>query len=134
MAVKIRLKRMGRRNRPFYRLVAIDGRKRRDGREIESLGWYDPLKKEDSYNLKEDRIKYWIEKGAQKSNTTNNLLTKAGLNYRWHLEKQGISEDKIKVLIEKWDEYQDVKEQNKINKKLEKKKKSLLMKIKETHT
>ena len=57
---------MGRRNRPFYRLVAIDSRKRRDGKEIESLGWYDPLKKNDTYKLNDLRIKYWIEKGAQK--------------------------------------------------------------------
>ena len=56
MAVKIRLKRMGRKKRPFYRLVAIDSRKRRDGLEIERLGWYNPVQDNLSCEMKEDRI------------------------------------------------------------------------------
>ena len=80
MAVKIRLKRMGRKNRPFYRLIAIDSKKRRDGREIENLGWYDPLKNDQNFKFDEKRIKYWIDQGAQQSNTINNILTNMFIN------------------------------------------------------
>ena len=58
MAVRIRLKRMGRKKRPFYRLVAIDSKRRRDGLEIERLGWYNPVTKEFSYKMDEKRILY----------------------------------------------------------------------------
>ena len=55
---------MGRRKRPFYRIVAIDSRTRRDGPEIERLGWFDPLKTDVAIDLKEDRIIHWLEQGA----------------------------------------------------------------------
>ena len=95
MAVKIRLKRMGRRNRPFYRLIAIDSKKRREGREIERLGWYNPLKKEFSYKINEDRILYWLEKGAETSEATKGIFKRSGLSYKWHLIGLGTKEEKI---------------------------------------
>ena len=58
--VKLRLKRIGRRKSPFYRLVAIDSRKRRDGREIERLGWYNPIRPGLDSELNEERVKYWL--------------------------------------------------------------------------
>ena len=69
--VKLRLKRMGRRHRPFYRISAMDTRSPRDGRVLEELGYYDPIEadEEKQLNIKEDRIKYWIEQGALASNT-----------------------------------------------------------------
>ena len=62
MATKIRFKRIGRRNRPFYRLIVIDSRKRRDGAPIEQLGWYDPIKadKESNFSFNEDKIIDWL--------------------------------------------------------------------------
>ena len=60
MAVKIRLKRIGRRKRPFYRIVAIDSRTRRDGPEIERLGWFDPLKTDVAVDLKDEQVKMWV--------------------------------------------------------------------------
>ena len=75
MAVKIRLKRMGRKNRPFYRIVAIDSRSRRDGVEIERLGWFDPLRTDVAVNLNEDRVIHWLKQGAQPSETVGNNLT-----------------------------------------------------------
>ena len=103
MAVKIRMKRLGRRNRPFYRLVAIDSRKRRDGKAIEELGWYNPiLQTEKNYELKTDRILYWLEKGAQPSNTVRNLLKCEGLLYRVHLKNQGLDDKAIDYEIQKW--------------------------------
>ena len=56
---------MGRKKKPFYRLVAIDHKKRRDGLEIERLGWYDPIPKEFSCKMNEERIMYWLDQGAQ---------------------------------------------------------------------
>lgn len=73
--VVLRLKRLGRKHRPFYRLNAMDQRAPRDGRVIEELGWFDPLVAEDKQLcLKADRIKYWLSVGAQPSNTVRGLL------------------------------------------------------------
>ncbi len=73
--VVLRLKRMGRRHRPFYRLNAMDKRAPRDGRVIEELGWFDPLVDDDKQlNFKADRIKYWLSVGAQPSDTVRGLL------------------------------------------------------------
>ena len=65
MAVRLRLKRMGRKNRPAYRLCAFDSRRARDSVSLEELGCYDPLAAKDKkYTLNAERIKYWISKGA----------------------------------------------------------------------
>jgi len=66
MALKIRLRRQGRTHRPFYRLVVVDSRSPRDGRYVENLGWYNPLESEDEKNLNlvEDRIQFWVDRGA----------------------------------------------------------------------
>lgn len=79
--VRIRLKRMGRRNRAFFRINAIEKRVKRDGKIIENLGWYDPIAKDPAKQLKLDieRIKYWLSKGAQPSDTMNDILAKQGL-------------------------------------------------------
>lgn len=79
--VRIRLKRMGRRNRPFFRINAIDKRTQRDGKVLENLGWYDPVAKDPAKQLvlKEDRIKHWLEHGAQPSDTMNDILAKRNL-------------------------------------------------------
>ena len=81
MAVKIRLKRTGRRNRPFYRLTAMDVRKARDGRVIEELGLYDPLASDQAQQLrlKRDRIEYWLGVGAQPTETVRSLLKRSGI-------------------------------------------------------
>lgn len=73
--VKIRLRRMGKHKNPFYRIVAIDSKKARDGAYIENLGHYDPLKK--NLQLKRDRIEYWLSKGAKPTDTVAKLITKA---------------------------------------------------------
>ncbi len=77
--VRLRLKRMGRRHRPFYRLNAVEKRTQRDGRVLENLGWYDPMAKDDSkrVELNGERIKHWLQQGAQPSDTVNDLLAQA---------------------------------------------------------
>lgn len=79
MAVRLRLKRHGRRNRPFYRIVAMEGRRRRDGRELEVVGHYDPIAKEEKTSLKLDRVEYWLSVGAQPTETVANILKKHGV-------------------------------------------------------
>jgi len=79
--VRIRLKRMGCRHRPTYRLTAVDNRAPRDGRVLEELGYYDPDNKNPDLrcNLKKDRIEYWLGVGAQPSDTVSDLLKKSDI-------------------------------------------------------
>ena len=77
MAVRIRLKRIGAKNNPVFRIVVADGRSPRDGRFIEELGTYQPRKKGDNYTLDLERAKYWLSKGAQPSDTVASFIRKA---------------------------------------------------------
>ena len=79
MATKIRLKRMGGKKKPFYRVVVADGRYPRDGRFIEEIGYYDPCKDPAVININEDKIKEWIATGAVVSDTVKSLMKKAGI-------------------------------------------------------
>ena len=76
MAVSIRLRREGARNRPYYKVVVADSRSPRDGKFIEILGTYDPKKPDHNSTLKLDRIDHWISKGAQPSDTVRSLIKK----------------------------------------------------------
>ncbi len=78
MSVKIRLKRVGMKKQPHYRLVAVDRRSAAGGAEIEVLGHFDPRVKENSFVVNHERVKYWISCGAQVSETTKSLLKKSG--------------------------------------------------------
>ncbi len=124
MSVKIRLTRMGRRNRPFYRVVIADSRARRDGRFIEQIGTYDPIKETNNFNVKEDRVFHWLKVGAQPSDTVKRMLSKAGIMLKWHLENSNLSEDKKKQELQKWEiakaNKAKAKEDNKVAKKEEK--------------
>ena len=79
MAVRLRLKRMGRRHRPFYRIAAMDSRKQRDGRVIELLGHYDPVERDQNkqLNVKQERVDYWLSVGAKPTATVKNLIERA---------------------------------------------------------
>ena len=89
MSVKIRMRRMGSKRKPFYRIVVADSRMPRDGRFIEEVGYYNPLTNPDEVKLEEDKIFEWLEKGAQPSDTVRSLLSKAGLMTRYHDSKYG---------------------------------------------
>ena len=77
--VKIRLKRMGMKKMPFYRLVVIDSRSARDGRAIEEVGYYNPMTQPAELKINEERAKYWIGTGAQPTDTVRGLLKKGGV-------------------------------------------------------
>ena len=74
MAVKIRMKRVGTKNMPAFRIVVADSRSPRDGKFIEEIGTYNPLKKGENFSLKLDRVQYWVSKGAQPSDTVRSFL------------------------------------------------------------
>jgi len=79
MATRIRLKRLGAKKVPFYRLVVADSRTPRDGRFIEEIGYYDPMKEPAVIKVNEERVLYWLSTGAQPSETVRALLKKAGV-------------------------------------------------------
>jgi len=78
MAVRIRMKRIGAKNNPVFRIVVADGRSPRDGKFIEEIGTYWPEKKGDNFTLKLDRAQYWVSKGALPSETVASFIKKAG--------------------------------------------------------
>ena len=77
--VKIRLKRMGMKKEPFYRIVITDSRNARDGRAIEEIGYYNPVSQPEQLKINEERAKYWLSVGAQPTDTTRGLLKKGGV-------------------------------------------------------
>ena len=79
MAVRIRLKRMGAKKAPFYRIVVADSRSPRDGRFIEEIGTYNPLAEPSEVKIDGERAKQWIANGAQPTDTVKDLLKKAGV-------------------------------------------------------
>ena len=84
MAVKIRLRRAGRKKAPTYRIVVADSRSPRDGKFIEIVGQYAPRTGEQALNLKNDRVNYWLDSGAQPTDTVRSLLRKAGILKQRH--------------------------------------------------
>ena len=78
MAVKVRLARLGRKKKPFYRIVVANSEAPRDGKFLETLGTYNPLLEVEEVNLKTERVKYWMEKGATPTVTVKNILKKQG--------------------------------------------------------
>ena len=101
MAVRLRLTRMGRKKRPFYRVVAVDNRKRRDGAYLENLGHYSPLSDPIELKLNEERILYWLNVGAQPSETVRSLLRREGILFKWDLMKKGFDETRIQEELKK---------------------------------
>ena len=83
MAVKLRLKRMGAKQKPFYRIVAADSRSPRDGRFIETVGTYNPIKNPEEINVNEEKALYWLNKGAQPTDTVRSLLSKTGITKKF---------------------------------------------------
>jgi small subunit ribosomal protein S16 len=92
MAVKIRLKRMGSKQKPFYRIVVADSRSPRDGRIIEEIGTYNPITQPAEVHINEDKALKWILTGAQPTDTVRSLFSKAGIMKKVHETKNKKSE------------------------------------------
>ena len=109
MAVKLRLRRLGKKKQPIYKIVAADSRSPRDGKFIEAIGLYDPLTHPSTLDIKEDRALYWLDTGAQPTDTVRNLLSQKGILIERHLKKKGASEDKIKEERENFQKLREAK-------------------------
>ncbi|MDN6428233.1 MAG: 30S ribosomal protein S16 [Propionibacterium sp.] len=95
MAVRIRLKRMGKIHAPFYRVVVVDSRKKRDGRVIEEVGVYDPTREPSVIKIDSDRAQYWLSVGAQPSDQVRNLLVLTGDIAKSHGKADAVSRVKV---------------------------------------
>ncbi len=80
MALKLRLTRMGSKKKPFYRIVAVDSATRRDGRALDYVGYYNPMTEPADIKVDQDKVKTWIERGAQPTDTVRSLLKKSGFS------------------------------------------------------
>lgn len=89
MAVKLRMMRMGRRHKPFFRINAVDGRTPRDGKILEKLGHYDPLEKDKAKQivLKRERVEFWLNQGAIPSDSVSEILLRQGIKHKYAEEK-----------------------------------------------
>ena len=88
MAVKLRLMRMGAKKKPFYRIVAADSRTKRDGKYIELIGTYNPVKEPAEIKIKEDVALKWLNEGAVPTDTVKSLFKTQGINEKFHLSKK----------------------------------------------
>lgn len=109
MAVKLRLRRMGKKKQPVYKLVAADSRSPRDGKFIEAIGLYNPLTHPSTLEINEDRALYWLNNGAQPTDTVRNLLSQKGILLEKHLKRKGASEEKIKEERENFQKLREAK-------------------------
>ena len=89
MAVRLRLRRTGRKKAPTFRIVVADSRAARDGRFIEIVGQYAPRQGANAVNLRTDRVNYWLDNGAQPSDTVRSLLRRAGILKARHEQRLG---------------------------------------------
>jgi small subunit ribosomal protein S16 len=93
---------MGKKKQPVYKVVAADSRSPRDGKFIEAIGLYNPKTDPATVNIKEDRAIYWLNVGAQPTDTVKNLLSNQGIILKLELAKQGLSETDIALKLEEW--------------------------------
>ncbi len=107
--IRIRLQRKGRKKRPIYHLVVADSRSARDGRIIEQVGRYDNVTENKEVVLNEDRILYWLQTGAQPSDTVRKILRNSGLLYKRHLMMWGKSEAEVEAAMAEWQAYRESK-------------------------
>jgi len=124
LAVKLRLRRMGKKKQPIYKMVAADSRSPRDGKFLEAVGFYNPLTNPHTLDLKEDRIMYWLNVGAQPTNTVKSLLRQKGITLKKELLSKGLDEEKVKSELENWQKMKEAGSMKKADKKLSKKAKA----------
>ncbi len=120
MAVKLRLRRMGKKKQPIYKVVAADARSPRDGKFLEAVGIYNPLTKPHTIDLKEDRVNYWLDNGAQPTDTVKSLLSQKGINLKRDIAKRKLSDEKAEALLKSWQAAKEAAAQKKTVKKKKK--------------
>jgi len=112
---------MGKKKQPIYKVVAADSRSPRDGKFLEAIGIYNPLTNPHTLELKEDRVNYWLDNGAQPTDTVKSLFRQKGITLRKELARKGMSEDKINSELESWKKMKEAGSLKKAEKKKSKK-------------
>ena len=113
---------MGKKKQPIYKVVAADARSPRDGKFLEAVGVYNPLTNPHTVDLKEDRINYWLDHGAQPTDTVKSLLSQKGINLKRDLARRKFSDEKADTVLKDWQNLKEasaqkksVKKKNKVN-------------------
>ena len=106
MSTRIRLQRRGKKHQPFYTIVVADSRAPRDGRFIERLGFYDPLTDPATIEINTERALYWLQVGAQPTETVRSLMSHKGIMLKFHLlkgvQKGALTEEQAEQKFQQW--------------------------------
>ena len=102
MAVRLRLRRIGKKKMPIYHIVAADSRAARNGKFLEIIGRYEPLQNPPAITAKEERVMHWLKTGALPTDTVRSLLQRSGLWMKWSMTKRGKDAAFIATEMEKW--------------------------------
>jgi len=115
---------MGKKKQPIYKMVAADSRSPRNGKFLESVGFYNPLTNPHTLELKEDRVMYWLNVGAEPTHTVKSLLRQKGLTLKKELLSKGLDEEKVKSEMENWQKIKEAGSKKRTDKKLSRKAKA----------
>ena len=115
--LRIRLQRKGRKKRPIWHIVVAERHEARDGRIVEQVGRYDNVTEKKEVVLNEDRILYWLDSGAQPTDTVRKILRREGILYKRHLINWGKSEEEVEAALAEWKEYRDSKKEDSTSRK-----------------
>lgn len=119
--VKLRLRRIGKKKQPMYKVVVANSQAARDGKFIESIGVYQPLENPMIITVNEDRLYAWLKRGAEPTDTVRSLLQRKGYWLRWALMKKGADEATIASEVAKWQALQDEKMRRETDRKARRK-------------
>jgi small subunit ribosomal protein S16 len=111
VAVRLRLRRIGKKKVPMYHIVVADSRVSRSGKSLEIVGRYEPLQNPMQITTKDDRVVLWLKRGALPTDTVRSLFQRTGLWYRWSMMKKGMDAAAIATEMEKWQMIQAEKRQ-----------------------
>lgn len=103
MAVRIRLRRMGKKKSPFYRIVAIDSRRKREGIYLDKIGHYNPMTEPAEIVIDQQKAVSWLEKGAVPSDTVKSLFSRQGIMLKFDMTKKKFSPEKMQEELQKWE-------------------------------
>lgn len=117
MAVKLRLRRMGKKKQPIYKIVATDSRSPRDGKYLEAIGTYNPKTEPQTITIAEDRALYWLNVGAQPTDTVRSILRNTGVTLKKDLVARGLSEEQVQAELDKWKSLKEASAKGKSHRK-----------------
>ena len=121
MAVRLRLRRIGKKKMPMYQIIAADSRSARTVKVLEVIGRYEPLKNPILVSTRDDRVMHWLRHGALPTDTVRSLFRRSGLWLKWSLTRKGLAEAAVATEMEKWQMMQVEKRQREVARKASRK-------------